>query len=349
MSQRYSPDSLGKFCNAVATAAGFRPADAGILSECLVDAELRGIPSHGLVHLPMHVEELERGLLKAEPRVQTIKDSGATVIIEGDDGLGQRLTLEATDLAVERARRHGIAIIGIRNSGSFGAAGYFPLRAVGQGMIGFALQNTAPHLSPPGSLDALVGNNPFAFALPTKNTPVVLDIACSSAARANLVMAAKNGEKIPLDWAIGPDGQVTDDPNQALIGSLLPFAGHKGYGLAFVLGLLSGPLLGLDDQTFTNTMYFPRPKGFGVIVIVIDIDHFVDRAVYLDLVEGWIARLRNARLAPGAEPLRFPGERSHQLKRQREKEGIALAHAVIKDLMALGKRLGARFPDPRPA
>ena len=349
MTRVYSASSLTGFCEAAATAAGFEPGDAKILGDSLVDAELRGIPSHGLVHLPMHIEELERGLLKANPNVQTVKDSGATVVLEGDSGLGQRLSIEATDLAMERASQFGAGIVGVRNSGSFGAAGYYPLRAASRGMIGFSLQNTAPHLAPPGAVEALIGNNPFAFALPTGDVPIVLDIACSSVARANLIMAAKNKEKIPLNWAIDPEGQPTDDPEQALIGSLLPFAGHKGYGLAFVLGLLSGPLLGLDDRTFTQTMYFPRPKGFGVVVAALDISHFVDPTVYQALVQDWLKRLREVRLAPNAEPVRFPGERSHHLKETREKEGIELASAVVDDLSLLSQKFNCPFPDALPS
>ena len=345
MTRTYSARSLSKFCEAAATAAGFEPADARILGDTLVDAELRGIPSHGLVHLPMHLEELERGLVKADPDVQVVRDSGATVVIEGDSGLGQRLSIQATDLAIERASQFGAGIVGVRNSGSFGVAGYYPLRAANRGMIGFSLQNTVAHLAPPGSVEALIGNNPFAVALPAGDVPIVLDIACSSVARANLIMAAKNQERIPLGWAIDPDGQPTDDPEQALIGSLLPFAGHKGYGLAFVLGLLSGPLLGLDDRVFTRNMYFPRPRGYGVVVAALDISRFVDPAVFQDLMRDWLARLRAARLAPGAAPVRFPGERSHRLKERRKNEGIELTSTVVDDLSALGKKFGCRFPD----
>jgi LDH2 family malate/lactate/ureidoglycolate dehydrogenase len=342
----FSPAKLTEFAESVAIAAGFEPEDAKVLSDCLVDAELRGVGSHGLVHLPMHIEELERGLLKSKPNLQTVKDSGAVVVLDGDSGLGQTLTIHATDLAVERAARFGIATVGVRNSGSFGVAAYYPLRAAARGMIGFALQNTAPHLAPPGAIDKLVGNNPFAIALPTGDVPVVLDIASSSVARANLIMAAKNHEKIPLDWAIDANGKPTDDPEKALVGALVPFGGHKGYGLAFVLGLLAGPLLGLDDRIFTHTMYFPRPKGYGVVVIVIDVSHFIDLAVFEAGVRDWIARLRAARLAPHAQPLRFPGERSHHLKETREKEGIALPSAVVDDMTRLAQKFEVTFPEP---
>jgi LDH2 family malate/lactate/ureidoglycolate dehydrogenase len=192
-----------------------------------------------------------------------------------------------------------------------------------------------------------VGNNPFAFALPAGEVPIVLDIACSSVARANLIMAAKNKQKIPLDWAIDPEGRPTDDPEKALLGALVPFAGHKGYGLAFVLGLLSGPLLGMDDDVFTHTVFFPRPKGFGVLVIVLDISHFVEPERYRAGVDQWLSRLRSARLAANvADPLRFPGERSHQLKLQRMREGIPLSSSIVADMTTLAQKFGCRFPEP---
>jgi LDH2 family malate/lactate/ureidoglycolate dehydrogenase len=349
VTQTFSPASLAKFCNDVATAAGFTPQDAKILADCLIEAELRGVASHGLVHLPLHVEEIQRNLLKVNPDVKIVKDSGPVAVIDGDSGLGQRLAIEATDLAIERAARYGIASIGVRNSGSIGAAGIFALRAAERGMVGFILQNTVAHLAPPGAIDKIVGNNPFAFALPAggANAPVVLDISCSSVARANLVMAAKNNDKIPLDWAIDSQGRPTDDPQQALLGALVPFAGHKGYGLAFVLGLLSGPLLGMEDRVFTDTMYFPRPKGFGLLVIVIDIAHFVEPDAYFAGIKEWLERLQSARLAPGsAGALRYPGERSHQLKQKYLEEGIALSAAVVTDMNALGLKFGCEFPAP---
>lgn len=342
----FSPGKLAQFAELISSKAGFEPQDARILAECLVDAELRGIASHGLVHLPMHIEELERGLLNPKSEPKAVKDSGGVVVLDGNFGLGQTLTIHAMDIAIDRARQFGIASVGVRNSGSFGAAGYYPLRAAAKGMIGFALQNTAPHLAPPGAIDKLIGNNPFAIALPTQDMPVLLDIACSSTARASLIMAAKKKEKIPLDWAIDSDGHPTDDPEKALLGALLPFAGHKGYGLAFVLGLLSGPLLGLDDSTYTHTMYFPRPKGFGIIVIAIDISHFVELSVFQSGVEEWIGRLRSARLTSNKERLRFPGERSHELKNVHTKRGITLPQAVIDDLKQLAERFSCEMPGP---
>lgn len=346
MSAVYSATKLTEFAEAISRAAGFGPKDATTLSTCLIDAELRGVGSHGLVHLPMHIEELDRGLLKANPAVKTVKDSGPVVVLDGDSGLGQTLTIHATDLAIERARQFGICTVAMRNSGSFGVAGYYPERVAAQNMIGFALQNTAPHLAPHGAIDKLIGNNPFGIALPTGDVPIVLDIACSSVARASLHMAAKNNEKIPQEWAIDRNGEPTDDPKEALLGALVPFGGHKGYGLALVLGLLSGPLLGLDDRTFTQTMYFPRPKGYGVVIIVFNIAHFVEFPVYLSGVQDWISRLRSARLAANAEPLRYPGERSHGLKERRKREGIALPDAVVGDMQKLAQRFTHPFPNP---
>ncbi|MGE4247959.1 MAG: Ldh family oxidoreductase [Parvibaculaceae bacterium] len=345
MATTYSVASLRALCQSIGVAAGLRAEDARLLSDCLIDAELRGVESHGLVHLPMYVEWIDDGFLNPHGQLEIVRDSGPTVVMNANRALGQRAGVTAMDLASERASKFGVGYVGIRNSGSFGAAGYYPLRAVEKGQIGFALQNTAPHLTPPGGVKALVGNSPFAIGIPTGEIPILLDIACSNVARANLIMAAKNGTKIPLDWAVDEHGKPTDDPNAGLLGSLLPFAGHKGYGLAFTLGLLAGPLVGADDRSYDTTWYFPRPNGFGILIVAINIEHFVDPKQFEGDVKDWLQRIRTAETAPGHDRLYFPGERAHSRAQTRTREGIEIPHGIEKDLLKLAKRFNCRMPD----
>lgn len=345
MSEIFSPGPLIDFCRRVAEAQGFTENHGRILGEALVDAELRGIKSHGLIHLRMYLAWTREGLINTRPKIQTVRDSGATVLLDGDFGLGQVLGLAAMDLAMTRAAEHGVGIVGVRNANSFGAAGYYPLRAARREMVGFSLQNTAPHIVPPGGVAPLVGNSPFSIAIPTGEVPILLDIACSSVARATLIMAAKRGERIPLGWAVDRLGNPTDDPNEALAGGLLPFGGHKGYGLALVLGLLGSTLIGADFDEVLETMYFPRPKGFGILMAAVSVVHLQPIEEFYQGVGKWIHRIRTAPVAKGVDRLYYPGERSHAIRAQRLREGVPLSPPVIEDLRNLALEFGIPFPD----
>lgn len=344
MTDRFSPDALIDFCRRAAEAIGFSAEHGRTLGEALVDAELRGIESHGLIHLRMYLAWTREGLINTRPKVWTVRDAGPTVLLDGDFGLGQILGLTAMDLAIARAAKHGVGVVGVRNANSLGAAGYYPLRATGRAMVGFSLQNTAPHIVPPGGIAPLVGNSPFAVAIPTGEIPILLDIACSSVARATLIMAAKRGERIPLGWAVDRAGRPTDDPAEALAGGLLPFGGHKGYGLALILGLLGSTLLGADYDEVLETLYFPRPKGFGILMAAVDVAHFQPVEEFYLGVGKWLHRIRTAPVAAGVDRLYVPGERSHALRARRLREGLPLSPTVIEDLRNLGTEFQIPFP-----
>lgn len=345
MAEVFSPGSLIGFTQRIAQAVGFSAEHGRILGESLVEAELRGIESHGLIHLRMYLVWTREGLINTRPSVRTVRDAGPTVLLDGDFGLGQILGQAAMDLAISQAAQHGVGVVGVRNSNSFGAAGHYPLRAVERAMVGFSLQNTAPHIVPPGGIAPLVGNSPFAIAIPTGEIPILLDIACSSVARATLIMAAKRGERIPLGWAVDRAGRPTDDPAEALAGGLLPFGGHKGYGLALVLGLLGSTLLGADYDEVLETLYFPRPKGFGLLMAAVNVAHFQPVEAFYHAVGKWLHRIRTAPVAAGVDRLYVPGERSHNLQARRLHEGLPLSPTVIEDLRNLGAEFGVPFPD----
>ena len=345
MAEWFRPEPLIDFCRAAAESVGLNGDHGRILGEALVDAELRGVESHGLIHLRMYLSWARDGLINPRPEVRTLRDSGPVVLLDGDFGLGQPLSVSAMDLAMARAARFGVGMVWIKNANSFGAASYYPLRAVARAMVGFSLQNTAPHIAPPGAVAALVGNSPFSIAIPTGDIPVVLDISCSSVARATLIMAAKRGERIPVGWAVDREGNPTEDPGEALLGALVPFGGHKGYGLALVLGLLASTLIGADHDEVLETMYFPRPKGFGIAMAALDVAHLQPVEEFYQAVGKWIHRIRTAPVATGADRLYFPGERSHASRERRLREGMVLSPAVIEDLRALAAESGIPFPN----
>src|SRR5688500_15765971 len=219
--------------------------DARVVADHLVEADLRGVHSHGVIRVPTYVQQLRDGKLNPRPNVRIVVDNGAQVTVDGDDAMGQLAAFRANEIAIERGRQHGMAGVALRRSGHAGAMAYYPLRAIEHGLIGFATTNAGINMPPTGGTKKLVGNNPFAMAVPTgRDWPMVLDMATSVVAGGKLDVARSKGESIPLGWARDADGNPTTDPVAARAGSLEPVGGHKGLALAVMLDVLAGVLSG---------------------------------------------------------------------------------------------------------
>ncbi len=237
-----------------------------------------GITTHGIRRLQMYVEKIEAGHLNPKDEVETVIDSGAVAVLDAKGGFGQVAAQHAVDMALEKAKKYGIAAVGVRNSNNFGTAGYYGDYAARHGMAAFVFANAAPAIAPTGGKKTIFGTNPICFAFPGGNNsnPIVLDMATTIAARSKIRLAAKNGEKIPIDWAIGPDGKPTDDPNEALKGSLLPMAGYKGYGLSLFMdvfaGLLTGSAYAGGVRPLTD---LEADSGNGHLFVLIDAKRFM--------------------------------------------------------------------------
>ena len=237
-----------------------------------------GITTHGIRRLPMYVEKIEAGHLNPKDEVEAVIDSDAVAVLDAKGGFGQVAAQYAVNLALEKATKYGISAVGVRNSNNFGTAGYYGDYAARHGMAAFVFANAAPAIAPTGGKKTIFGTNPICFAFPgsDKNNPIVLDMATTIAARSKIRLAAKNGEKIPMDWAIGSDGKPTDDPNEALKGSLLPMAGYKGYGLSLFMDVFAGLLAGSSYagrvKPLTN---LEADSGNGHLFVLIDTKRFM--------------------------------------------------------------------------
>jgi LDH2 family malate/lactate/ureidoglycolate dehydrogenase len=197
--------------------------DAVLIASALVEADLRGVESHGV-----------------------LRESATSAVFDGDNGLGHLVGTRAMQLAIDKGRAGACAFVAVRHSNHFGTASHFAEMAAAAGMIGLSLTiGGINHMVPWGGAEAILGNNPFAVAIPAgEEPPVTLDMACSVAARGKIIVAAKDGTTIPADWAVGPDGHPTTDPVEALKGFVQPVGGAKGYALTLTIGLLSTMLSG---------------------------------------------------------------------------------------------------------
>ena len=238
------------------------------------------IPTHGIGRLPLYVKKIRAGHFNPGDDVQTLVDSDAVALLDAHGCFGQVAAKQAIDIAIEKAKTYGVAAVGVRNSNNFGTAGYYGDYAARQGMAAFVFANAAPAIAPTGGNRTIFGTNPLCFAYPgsDKNNPIVLDMATTVAARSKIRQAAKSGEKIPMNWAIGPDGQPTDDPNEALKGSLLPIAGYKGYGLSLFIDVLAGMLTGSAHAGEVKPLSnMEHDSGNGHLFVVIDTGRFMSR------------------------------------------------------------------------
>ncbi len=208
---------------------GLPDEDARIVAEHLVEADLRGVHSHGVIRVPTYVEGVRAGRINPTPDIRVVEDHGGQVVMDGDNGFGQLAAYRANELAIERGKEHGMAAVALRRSTHCGAMAYYAIRARAAGLIGLAITNAGMNMTPTGGTGKIVGNNPFAMAVPTnREWPLVLDMATSVVAGGKLDVARSKGEPIPLGWARDAQGNPTTDPVAARGGALEPLGGPKG-------------------------------------------------------------------------------------------------------------------------
>jgi len=338
--------ALKSFCIAVLQRLGVPAGEAALVANVLVEADLRGVESHGVLRLPMYVERIAAGGANPKPVMRMVRESRTTAVLDGDNGLGHLVGVRAMELAMAKAADGDCAFVAVRNSNHYGAAAYYAEMAARRDMIGLSFTISALLLMPPwGGAEAMIGNNPMAVAFPTdREFPIVLDMACT-VARGKILAAAKRGASIPADWATGPDGLPTTDPAEALKGFLLPVGGPKGYALAVTIGLLSTMLSGANFGSEIGQLHWQTQKApnVGHLFGVVPISSFEDVAHYKQRIGKAIEDVRNVKKAPGVERIFLPGEREYLLLQERRRLGIPLSLGVFQDLQQVGKRYGIAF------
>jgi LDH2 family malate/lactate/ureidoglycolate dehydrogenase len=329
-------EALQSWATDIFTRLGLRPADASLVSETLVEADLRGVSSHGVQRMTTYAQGLQRGTIVAQPEITVVKDSGWAAVLDGGRGMGQLAAQQGMRLALERAAEGGHGAVSVRNSTHCGAMAYYALQAVERRAIGFAVTNAGINMMPTGGREKLVGNNPLAYAIPTgRAAPLVLDMATSVVAGGKLDVARLRGEPIPLGWALDKDGQPTTDPVAARQGALLPMAGPKGYGLAVVLDVLCGVLSG---GRFAKGLGMPGSSHFFEVY---QIEAFTPYEDFLERMGALVDQLHACPPAEGSSGVVLPGEPEHYLRQRRLEEGLPLEDILAGELNALATSLSA--------
>ena len=296
---------------AIFAVLGIHADDAETVAADLVSADLEGIASHGVMLVPLYVERLIKGSVSKRRLGEVVSDNAGAVVIDAGNALGQLTARQAVKLAVEHAREHALAAVAVRNAFHFGTAGRYARLMAADGCVGIVMCNTRPLLPAPGGAEALVGNNPIAIALPSAGEfPVEVDMALSATAMGKIRLAAAAANSIPPDWAVDAEGRPTTDPAEAIKGMLLPAAGPKGFGLAFVIDLLCGGLSGGGVGSGVRPLCGDpaEPYRCAQFFLAIDVGQFGDVAVFAERVRDQAARASACKRSPGVERVYAPGE-----------------------------------------
>ncbi|HIC96623.1 TPA: Ldh family oxidoreductase [Candidatus Bipolaricaulota bacterium] len=332
---------LRRFCREVLIKVELTAEDAAVVADSLVQANLRGVDTHGVMRLPIYVKRMRMGLIAVRPKMELHRTGSATAILDGGNGPGQVVTLRAMEEAIKMAQEAGAGLVAIKNSNHFGAAAYFAMRALEDDMIGLALSHAEADMIPFGGGRPCLGTNPIAIAVPAgEELPIVLDMATSIVAMGNILLAAKEGRSIPEGWAVDTEGNPTTDPKRAR--AVRPVGGPKGYGLAVIVDVLSALLTGAAFGVHINRMYdnFSEPQAIGHFVGAIDISRYVPPVEFKKRIDQMIREIKATPPAEGFTEVLLPGEPEFRTEEQRLRKGVPLSEEVYTELATLGEELG---------
>ncbi len=340
-------NDLNRFCTEIFIKLDLPDAEARIVADSLAEADLRGVHSHGVVRFPVYVRRLQAGVFNARPDIRVTRETRTTAVLDGDNGMGQLVSQRAMELTIEKAKEGDCVWVSVFNSNHNGTEAYFAEMALEHDMIGFCYTvGGINHVAPWGGAEAMLGNNPFAVAIPSgEQFPVVLDMACSVAARGKVNVAAARGEPIPEGWCTDAQGRPTTDPHEALKGFVLPMAGAKGYALTTVIGMLSTMLSGGAFGTDVTHLYddFDRPQNIGHLLGVLPVASFVGVAEFKKRMDKGIRDIKNVKKAPGVDEIFLPGEREYRTLIERRRSGIPLAIGTVDELEELSSEFRVPF------
>jgi L-2-hydroxycarboxylate dehydrogenase (NAD+) len=351
--QVFSFEALRQFTHAIFIKIGCPEKQAELATKVLLSADLRGIDSHGIARLSGYIRLWEARRINASPDVNITHESPSTAVVDGDCGLGLVVAPRAMEIAIEKARTAGTGWVAVRNSNHFGIAGYHAMMALEHDMIGWAMTNASPLVSPTFSIERLLGTNPISIAIPAdQQPPFVLDMATTTAANGKLEILQRKNKLAPLGWIQTKEGHPSTNPNElkeggALIplGSDYEHGSHKGYGLGAMVDILSSVLSGANYGpwvppfvAFLQPPANPVGEGIGHFLGAMRVDAFRPADEFKRHMDQWISRFRSAQTVVGQERVLIHGDPEREMSQVRRSEGIPLNPKVVEDLQQLARR-----------
>ena len=340
-----SADRLRDLAADIFARAGTPDTEARLVANTLVEADLRGMQSHGVLRVPIYTEKISAGGFKPGHVGTILRQTSGTVLVDGEHGLGQVVTMHAMELAMQKAGATGIGAAGVLNSNHFGEAAYYVLEAAKRGMIAIVATNGSPNMPALGGMTKMTGPLPFTAAVPTNGEPFCIDAALGMTNRGKLIYLAQSGASIPLGWGVDKEGRATEDPKRVLEGGwILPIGAHKGFGITMFIEILSGVLTGASVGSHIRDLYnAPRdvPQGLGHFCIAIDPAAFMPLERFKSRMDEMISMVKASKLAPGVARMVIPGEPETESKARRLREGIPLSESLLTELNALARSVGS--------
>ncbi|MEZ4623101.1 MAG: Ldh family oxidoreductase [Caldilineaceae bacterium] len=332
--KRIDPVQLHELTATIFIRCGMTTADAQLLADTLVDADLSGIHSHGVLRVPEYVQKLTTKGVNPQGRPQLVREYGACLVVDGNNSMGQIGMHFAMQEAIVRAETHGIAAAAIRGSNHSGAMAYFVRQALAHDMIGIATTNALPTMAPWGGAERILGINPLGVAIPAgEETPILYDAAFSGSSHGKIRIYEQKGLPLPTGWALDSEGRPTIDPAVAINGLLAPIGGFKGTGLAFIMGILSSMLSGAAYGLELGNMDDGPTAGLdGHFVAAIKIEAFVEVATFKARIDKAIREIHDCRLAADFERIYVPGELEAERRVHYRRDGIPLNYVTLRDL-----------------
>lgn len=329
---------LRKICVTLLMKESVPKDDAEIIADTIVEANLRGVDTHGVAILPTYLKRLRNGGANPIPNVKIEKEGISFSVFNGDNALGAVVARKAMEKAIEESKSKGLFASFCRNSNTFGPAFYYSALAAEKGMIGIAICNAPPSMPPWGGKKPLIGTNPISVAVPVKDSkPIILDMATSAVAKSKIYLALEKGEKIPVGWALDREGRPTDDPKEALNGVLLPLGGHKGYGLSLIVDILAGLLSGSGflDKVLSLHNQIDRPQNVGFLLISLNPSVIFDIDKFYESIKELTVKIKSCPTAEETGAVLLPGEIEHMTKEIRLKDGIPIPVSIMNQLNEL--------------
>ncbi|MCG8477738.1 MAG: Ldh family oxidoreductase [Spirochaetales bacterium] len=346
---KYTVNEIRSLAEAIMRSAGLDRTKAATFADCLLQAELRGISSHGITRLAAYSEKIRNGDINATADPVVVSERPATLSIDGANGPGITVGTFAMERCIEKAAHTGACFAAVNNSSHYSFGGYYAMRAASRGMVGISVCNADAVVAPFGGMEPRLGTNPLSVAVPGGEMPdLVLDMATSIVAKGKVNLAEKLGTSIPEGWIIDKEGNPTTNPADIIGGSLLPFGGVKGYAIGLIIDVLVSSLGGGKPSTeITSFFAGTDPEGFknvGFFMGAIDIGSFVDIAAFHARVDALFRTIKSCAPAPNFDEVMIPGEIEHRSTLARTRDGLDLPEPVVRELSEVAERYGIDHP-----
>lgn len=325
---------------------GVEQSDADVMAHVLVETDLMGVDTHGILKFPMYIGRAKAGGDNPKAHLKVITETATTARCDGEGGYGQIMGWRAMELAIKKAKENGVGFVSVGNSNTLTACRLYSTLAAENGCIGICLTNGTPQMAPPGGTERLLGTNPWSFAVPGTKQPVMFDMACTVVGWTKMALYDMLGKtEIPITWATTKDGKPTTDVHEGMNGLMLPFGGHKGYALSLMCEILTGVLSG--GRVADELGFYGNPDentGVSHFLGAINIEAFMPLDEFKSRVDAYVKHIKDCPRAEGAGEITVPGERSYRTREERLKNGIPLHDQLARNLVSVGEEFDIPFP-----